>query len=119
VDSNLVRAFFEDLAVVEDAVPGQVRQALTDPAVPVWVGNREAVERLRALVTTPDALDALAAFAGDLVHIAVHSVLVAIDGGTASAEIGVVQLVDEVGESFPEGLHEHYVDHLFATGRRH
>ena len=48
---------------------------------------------------------------------ALHSTLVVVDGGTASAEIGRVRLVDEGGEPLGEGLHELFVDHLFDTGR--
>lgn len=53
----------------------------------------------------------------ECVQVAIHSALVAIDGGSASAEVGVVQLVDEEGRSLGEGLHELWVDHLFDPGR--
>jgi hypothetical protein len=59
----------------------------------------------------------MATFVKDMVHEAVHSVLVAIDGGSASAEIGRVQLVSETGVPLGDALHEMYVDYLLETGR--
>ena len=46
-----------------------------------------------------------------------NSVLTTIDGGTASAEVGRVELTDADGRALAEGLHELFVDHLFDTGR--
>ena len=46
-----------------------------------------------------------------------HSVLVTIDGGSRSAGIGRVSLVDADGRCAGEGLHEQFVDHLLRTGR--
>jgi hypothetical protein len=115
--TELQRAFFEDLAQVEDAAMANAREALSGPEVPAWVESEDAVATLRASLKSRDQVDAMATFVRDMVHEAVHSVLVAIDGGSASAEVGRVHLADERGASLGDALHEYYVDYLLDTGR--
>jgi hypothetical protein len=115
--TELQRAFFEDLAQIEDAAMGNAREALSGPEVPAWVENEAAVATLRATLRSRDQVDALATFVKEMVHEAVHSVLVAIDGGSASAEVGRVELVNEAGVPLGDALHELYVDYLLETGR--
>ena len=117
MSEELRRAFFEDLARIEDEALGDAREALSGPSVPDWVESEAAVTTLRAALTSRDQVDAMATFVKDMVHEAVHSVLVAIDGGSASAEVGRVQLVSENGVPLGDALHEMYVDYLLETGR--
>jgi hypothetical protein len=117
MSKKLRRAFFEDLGQVEDSALADTREAIASPDVPVWVESPAAVTILRKAISTPDQIDALATFVRDMVHVAVHSVLVAIDGGAASAEIGRVRLVDKRGVSLGKDLHQLYVDHLMDTSR--
>ena len=111
----LLPAFLEDLAVIRDHARTSAIDSFTGD-IPVWPENIAAFERLRSKFDSDDVA-AVAAVIEDFVQVALHSVLVAIDGGTASAEVGRVHLVDAAGESLGEGLHELFVDHLFETGR--
>lgn len=115
--SDLRDAFFEDLARIEDDARASARALLTEEAVPLWVAEAGATAALRGALASPELVEAFSTVVKDLVHVALHSALVAIDGGAASAEVGRVQLVDEHGEPLGEGLHESFVDHLFDTGR--
>ena len=114
---DLLRALFEDLASNQDGVADTVREAITSPSLPSWVEDTEAVLTLRRCLTEPEQVDALARFVRDMVHTAQHSALVAIDGGSASAEVGRLHLTDEHGRTLDGALHELYVDYLFDTGR--
>ena len=116
MSDELRRALFEDLAVIRDRSASSAREALSGEG-PVWAERPQAFDRLRALVRSPEDVGAFASAVEEFVHVALHSTLVVIDGGTASAEIGRVRLVDEGGEPLGEGLHELFVDHLFDTGR--
>lgn len=113
---DLRRAFFEDLAVIRDYARSSAQEALAGSR-PASASTESAFELLRSKLTSAEEVEAFAAAVEDFVDVALHSALVAIDGGTASAEVGRVQLVDEAGESLGEGLHELFVDHLFDTGR--
>ena len=113
---ELRTAFFEDLAQARDRANEMAREAVAGEP-PIWADRPEVYERLRACLTSDDDVAAFADAVRECVQVAIHSVLVAIDGGSASAEVGVVQLVDEEGRSLGEGLHELWVDHLFDTGR--
>ena len=116
VSEKLRWAFLEDLAVVRDQARTSALESFTGE-LPMWPESTEAFERLRTKLDSPDDVEALAAVVEEFVHVALHSVLVAVDGGSASAEVGRVTLVDGDGESLGEGLHELYVGHLFDTGR--
>lgn len=115
--TELQRAFFEDLAGIEDGAMGSVREVLASAEIPIWVESEDAVMTLRAALTTPDQVDAMAAFVKERVHTAIDLVLVAIDGGLASADIGRVYLTDEHGRSLGDGLPQAYGEHLLDTGR--
>ena len=117
MSDDLRRALFEDLAQVEDSAMASAREALSGSDVPDWVESEGAVRTLRAALTSRGQIDAMATFVKEMVHQAVHSVLVAIDGGSASAEVGRVQLVSETGVPLGDALHEMYVDYLLETGR--
>lgn len=113
---DLRRAFFEDLAITTEHARTTAKEAL-DGGDLVWPERPEAFEQLRSKLTTKEEIEAFASAVSEIVHVAVHSVLVTIDGGSASAEIGRVLLVDESGSPLGDGLHELFVDHLFDTGR--
>jgi hypothetical protein len=115
--TELQRAFFEDLAVIEDQAKGSVREVLAGPEIPVWVEAVDAVATLRAVLTTRDQVDAMAAFVQERVHTALHLALVAIDGASAGAAIGRVYLTDEHGRSLSDDLAQDYVEYLLDTGR--
>lgn len=83
----------------------------------MWVNSVEALGLLRASLHTSEQVAAFAATVELFVHNALHSALVTLDGGSASAEVGRVYLVDEDGAHAPDGLHEFFVDHLFDSGR--
>lgn len=112
----LRRAFLEDLAAARDWATKSARDSLRGE-FPVWSEHPAAFELLRSKLTSHEDADAFAAAVQDFVHIALHSVLVAVDGGSASAEVGRVRLVDVEGRSLGDGLHELFVEHLFETGR--
>ncbi len=114
---ELLNAFLEDLGQIEDDVAVTARECLASEPAPMWAPHPEAVSVLRSVLSSPEQIEALETVATDLVHIALHSALVVIDGGAASAEGGSLRLVDEHGESVGEGLHELFVDHLFESGR--
>jgi hypothetical protein len=116
MNNELRRAVFEDLAVIRDQSRSMARSALTSDSL-VWTECPDVYERMRSLITSPDDVDVFATAVQEFVNVALHSVLVMIDGGTASAEVGRISLVDETGESLGEGLHEVFVEHLFDTGR--
>ncbi len=113
---ELRTAFFEDLAQARDRAGQMAREAMAGDA-PLWADRPADYKRLRACLITDDDVAAFADAVQECVQVAIHSALVAIDGGSASAEVGVVQLVDAEGRSLGEGLHELWVDHLFDTGR--
>lgn len=113
---DLRRAFFEDLAVTTDDLRKTAKEALLGGDL-VWPERPEAFARLRSRLTSEADREAFASAVAEIVDVAVLSILVAIDGGSASAEVGRVELVDETGQSLGDGLHELYVDHLFDTGR--
>jgi hypothetical protein len=113
----LRRAVFEDLASTEDDASASARSALRDAKIPDWVSGRKAVAILRRSLRSDAQAEALAVFVRELVHSALHSALVTIDGGSASAEVGRVRLVDLRGRSLGDDLHSLYVDYLFDTGR--
>jgi hypothetical protein len=112
-----MRAFFDNLAQVEDDALEASREVLLAEAVPAWCPHPEAVALLRETLTSPEQIEGLSTFVKDVVHVALHSVLVMIDGGASSAAAGRVHLCDENGASIGEGLHEAYVDYLFETGK--
>lgn len=112
----LLKAFFEDLAVIRDSAWVSAQAALLDDGN-MWVSDIAAFERLRSTLRSDEDVESFTTAIEEFVHIAIHSVLVAIDGGSASAEVGRVQLVDENAESLGDGLHELFVDYLFETGR--
>lgn len=111
-----MKAFLEDLAQSEDWSRERARALMADNR-PVMTVDSESVEILRRSLSSDQEADAFARVVTDFVHIALHSALVAIDGGCASAEVGSLELVEVGGDTLPGGLHELYVDHLFDTGR--
>jgi hypothetical protein len=117
VNEVLRNALFEDLARAEDEARSGTLATLTDTEIPVWVADREAVTVLRNALRSRKQIDALRAFVDEMVHSALHSALVSIDGGSASAEVGRIRIVDESGNTLGEGLHELFIDYLFETGR--
>lgn len=117
MNERLLRAFFEDLAKSEERAESAAREAVASPGLPAWVENHQAVEVLRGTLPTSEHFDALANFVREVVHSALHSALVLIDGGSESAEVGQLNLVDGEGASADGALHEKYVDYLFETSR--
>jgi hypothetical protein len=117
VNEVLRNALFEDLALAEDEARTSTISALTDAEIPGWVDDPEAIAVLRSSLRSQRHVVALSAFVQEMVHSALHSALVSIDGGSASAEVGRIRMVDESGDSLGEGLHELYVDYLFETSR--
>ena len=83
----------------------------------MWTDHPEAFERLRSKLRSSEDVEAFSTAVRELVHVALHSALVAIDGGSSSAEVGRVHLVDAHGNSLGDGLHELFVTYLFDTGR--
>lgn len=116
MSDELRRAFFEDLAVIRDRSASSAREALAGDG-PVWAEHPHAFDRLRLRVRSPEDIEAFATAVEEFVHVALHSALVVVGGGAASAEVGRVRLVGEDGEPLGEGLVELFVDHLFASGR--
>lgn len=116
MSEQLLTAFFEDLARAMDHWVEAVAQTVEVPQRGgAWTEDLATYERLG------DALggrtDDLRLVLAEAMQGLLHSALTTLDGGTASAEIGRVRLVDDSGEELAEGLHELFVDHLLATGR--
>jgi len=109
--------FFEDLAMTVDSARAAVREAVSADDMPIWVDDPRPVDFLRSVIHDSEGIDALVEFVSGRVISALHSALVTIDGGSASAEVGRIALVDDKGESLGEGLHELFIGYLFDTGR--
>jgi hypothetical protein len=117
MSEQLLRAFFEDLAKSEERAADGAREVLSSANIPAWVDSEAAVRVLREALSTPDQIQALATFVQEMVHVSLHSALVSIDSGSASAAVGQLDLVDAQGTSLGDALHERYVDFLLDTGR--
>ncbi|QSB13766.1 hypothetical protein JQS43_19700 [Natronosporangium hydrolyticum] len=117
MNERLLCAFFEDLAKSEEQAENAAIEIVTSPEVPTWVENHQVVNVLRGALSEPEHFEALAKVVRELVHSALHSALVSLDGGAESAEVGQLDLVDNEGASLGGSLHEKYVDYLFETGR--
>jgi hypothetical protein len=118
VSEALLLAFFEDLARAQDHAGESLLKLLRDPDLPIWVENVDAATVLRQSVEDAATREALVAVVQELVATAIHSILVSIDGGAASADVGLVSLVDaQTGRSLGEDLHSGFVGYLLDTGR--
>lgn len=117
MNERLLHAFFEDLAKSEERAERAALEVVASPEIPIWVENHQAAEVLRGALSAPEHLEALATLVREVVHSALHSALVSIDGGSESAEVGQLDLVDAQGARLGDALHERYVDYLFETGR--
>lgn len=98
----ILNAVFKDWAVTLDAtVEALTRQLLSDEytALPA----SDAAEKVRSLVRRE-------------VTSMAFGFCVTIDGGSSSAETGMVRLVDENGTRHG-GLHEDFIGYLIKTGR--
>ena len=116
MNQQLLTAFFEDLARAMDYWIDTVAETVADPqASSPWMEEREPFERLHAALD--GRVDDLRPVLAEGMRGLLNSVLTTIDGGTASAEVGRVELTDADGRALAEGLHELFVDHLFDTGR--
>ncbi len=91
--------FFEDFASSVDSTRHGVCEVMTASELPIWVNDARAAEFLRSVLRDPEDVEKLAEFVVGFVTTALHSALVTIDGGSASAAVGRVELVDEAGES--------------------
>lgn len=104
--------FLKEIArIFKEEKKSAARQLLgTEPALV----HRESLERVgqalrKEKVKRADLEDAL----GRLYYGLLHTVLVALDGGTALADKGVhIQLVDQKGKSLGGGLHEYLPEYL-------
>src|SRR5687767_2569157 len=117
--TNEQRAFFKDLARSLDGAVDDVRDALAG-AVPD--GSEDLAAEFAVLAGQLDDLgrSAVVSIVRDAVTTALHSAMVAIDGGSSSAETVVLELVKaDDGEPLAPsgGYHELFVEHLFETGR--
>jgi hypothetical protein len=117
-NDRLRQAFFEDLAQTEECAKEAAREVLTAQETPIWASDLAGVGVLRSTIRDSTLVEAAVSLVGEIAHIALHSALVAIDGGSSSAEVGRLLLVDTEGEPLGDGLHELFVDYLFETGRR-
>lgn len=116
MNQQLLAAFLEDLARAMDYWVDAVAETVADPqASSPWMEEREPFERLHAALD--GRVDDLRPVLAEGMRGLLSSVLTTIDGGTASAEIGRVELTGADGRALAEGLHELFVDHLFDTGR--
>ncbi|WP_136520614.1 hypothetical protein [Cellulomonas telluris] len=114
-DSRLLAAFLEDLARAADGRVDTVVRGVTSPDDGPWMDDPGPYRRLGEALDgrTEDLRAVLAEAARGLLH----SALAAVDGATASAEVGRVHLVDSDGRELAEVLHEAFVQHLAETGR--
>lgn len=115
--NNLLEAFFEDLAISAEYWVEGILKTIGEPDL-----NTQWAEDLSPYRRVGEALDS---HTKDLEIVLkqgmfglLHSFLVTLDGGSASAEKGRLNLVSEAdGEILAEGLHELFYDHLWNTGR--
>lgn len=116
MNQQLLTAFFEDLASAMDFWVDTVAKTVEDSdASAPWIEEREPFDRLHAALG--DRAEYLRPVLAEGMRGLLNSVLTTIDGGTASAEVGRIELTDAEGEILAAGLHELFVDHLFDTGR--
>lgn len=116
MNQQLLTAFFEDLAQALDYWVDTVVQAVASPQDgTTWMEAREPVERLNEALG--GRVDELRPVLAEGMRGLLNSVLATIDGGTASADVGHLELTDADGRALAHGLHELFVDHLFDTGR--
>jgi hypothetical protein len=116
MNDQILSAVFEDLARAMDYWVDTVARTVESPdESSPWMDDRAPFERLSESLggRTDDLRPVLAEAMRGLLN----SVLTTLDGGTASAEIDRIQLVDSSGQVLAEGLHELFVNHLFETGR--
>jgi hypothetical protein len=116
IDKNDV---FEDFMGAMDFWTSAVTDALLSRDADLrWVDDRGPFDRVaRALAAGHvDDADVRAIISECLVGYA-NSLLTVIDGGSASAEIVRVHLVDSAGRSLGEGLHEYFMQYLLDAGR--
>jgi hypothetical protein len=104
--SWLREEFLKEVARIIRQCEGYARDAVRPEAELIAYENPDAIRRLAGILREADAIDAFVYAVRESLETYAHSLLVAIDGGTALAEKGLIDLVDEEGNSRGDGLHE-------------
>ena len=116
---NTTTAFLEQLSRSLDLWLAHGVKAMTDPLADL--GAVEHPVQFRALATalsTPELRSALHDALSEILEGQTHSILVALDGGSALAEQTTLTLTDSSGHELGPGLHELFSEHLLARQRR-
>jgi hypothetical protein len=112
------RALFEQLASNLEYWTETAVESLSNPSAPAkWPENPDAFRAVSERLNDPDVRASFRTAIGEVLRGHLHSVLVALDGGSAMAETTTLALVDQNGKKLPEGLHELFLDYLAETDR--
>jgi hypothetical protein len=123
--TNLLDAFLEDVSVNLDVYTDLVRRALRDPGIDEvrLSDERAAFLGVAGMVGDsgdPGGLENVAAVVRHCVLGAMHSVMVTLDNGSMTADVGMLELVDaDDGCSLigTRTYQEAFLEHLAATKR--
>jgi hypothetical protein len=112
------RAFFEQLAINLDYWTDTAVESLSDLSSDLrWAENPGAFRSVAGRLNTPEAEKELRIALREILRGQIHSILVAIDGGSAMAETTQLTVTDQDGHELPEGLHEYFIEYLAQTDR--
>lgn len=113
-------ALFEDLANAAEGIARTTTRDWLATGTPDWLDreDHEARERLAKALDSEDLQAALERVLIEDMWTLLHSVFVAIEGGTSAAEVVSLDLVDDKNVSLGPGLNERFVGYLFETGRK-
>jgi hypothetical protein len=117
--SDAKNRVFKDMALDMDELSEHYAQSLLGIKSPTTQFEKESgfVRASRALAAGGLSSEELKGLIYRMLRAQAHSFLVMLDGGTALAEKGRVQLVDEQGQPLGDGLHEAFFDYLDDIGR--
>lgn len=110
-------ALFADLAAALEYWKAGSIEALTAPTADLsWCDHPEAFRTLQSKLRSASDQDAVSACMSEILRGVIHSVLVALDGGTKMAESQPLNVVTEDGVVLSRSLHEGFIDYLIRNG---
>lgn len=116
--TKLEEAFFADLCRGIETWKQAAISAIEHPDSARWAECKDEIRALNQKNWNQAELRALGTLVQEVMAGVAHSILVAIDGGTALAETGRLRLVDAAtGEDLSDGaLHEDFADYQADRG---
>ena len=115
---ELEEKFFEDLCRHVEKWSDAAVKAVERPSTATWADSAEAFQRLNAKGWTAEDLKDLKATLIETADGVLHSTLVSIDGGSALASFGRLELIDAGARSpLSDGaLHEDFAEYQAQHG---